>query len=257
MDYIIDFTNKTVLITGAAGGIGSEIARAFLQNGADVVLSDYSEEQLSTKADALRTEFPSAKILTVCADITEDDGIGRISEFVKGTAGRADVLVNNAGIGHGVYSVNETREGWSRVLELNLSAQFFMSQRIVKDFMIPQSSGNIVNMCSLSAITGVPNAVAYSSSKGGLLQMTKSLAGEWTRYGIRVNCVCPGFVDTPLISDNTSNEKWMAYMEKRIPMHRIAVPEDIAGPVLFLASPLAQYINGCALTVDGGFLACS
>ena len=108
-------------------------------------------------------------------------------------------------------------------------------------------------MCSLSAFIGVPNAVAYSASKGAVLQMTKSLAGEWARFGIRVNCVCPGFVETPLIADNVANERWMAYMHMRIPMKRLARPEDIVGSVLFLSSDLSAYITGASIIVDGGF----
>ena len=154
---------------------------------------------------------------------------------------------------HSTYSINEKQEDWNKVITLNLTAQFFLAQTMANEFMIPQKAGKIINMCSLGGLMGIPAAAAYSASKGGVLQMTKSLACEWARFGINVNCVCPGFVDTPLIAENTANEKWMAYMNMRTPMRRLAHPDDVAGSVVFLASDMAQFITGTSIVVDGGF----
>jgi 2-deoxy-D-gluconate 3-dehydrogenase len=253
MNYSLDFHNKSILITGAASGIGLETAEAFLQCGADIYMADYNEKELTMQSDRLRSEYPENKITAITADITDKEQITKIADIIRQSTGKIDVLVNNAGIAHSAYSINETQEDWDKVLSINLSAQFFISQLIANEFMIPAKKGKIINMCSLGAMMGIPGAAAYSASKGALLQMTKSLACEWSRFGINVNCVCPGFVDTPLIADNTSNEKWMAYMTMRTPMRRLAKPEDVAGSVLFLASDMAQFITCTSIVIDGGF----
>ena len=253
MKYTLDLDGKKVLITGAASGIGLETAKGFLENGADVCLADFNGEANEKAAKELSESFPQRSIIAVTADITKSEDTDKLIAAVKDGFGSLDILVNNAGTGANVRSLNETKEGWERVINLNLNSHFYLSQKVSSEFFVPQKSGNIINMCSLSAFIGVPNAVAYSASKGAVLQMTKSLAGEWARFGIRVNCVCPGFVETPLIADNLSNERWMAYMHMRIPMKRLARPEDIVGSVLFLSSGLSSYITGASIIVDGGF----
>lgn len=253
MKYTFDFSGKGVLITGAASGIGLEATRAFLQNGADVYLADFNEKNLTEKTDEMKKEFPDRKISAFLCDITDADSRKKLAEDIKAQGGSIDILINNAGMAHSAYSIYEKQEDWERVISLNLTAQFFMAQLIANEFFIPQKKGKIVNSCSLSGIMGISGAVAYSASKGGIMQMTKSLACEWARFGITVNSVCPGFVDTPLIAENMANEKWLAYMNMRTPMRRLAKPEDVAGSILFFASEMADYITGTSLVVDGGF----
>lgn len=252
MNYQFDFTGKSVLITGAASGIGLESAKAFLACGADVYMADYNGDTLSEQADALTAEY-AGKVVPIVCDITAKEDVEKMCDVIKAHTNKVDILVNNAGMSHSAYSIYEKQEDWLKVINLNLNSHFFVSQSIVNNFMLPVKKGNIVNMCSLSGIMGIPSAVAYSASKGGVLQMTKSLACEWARFGINVNCVCPGFVETPLIKDNLENEKWLAYMNMRTPMRRLAKPEDVAGSVLFLASDMAQFITGTSIVVDGGF----
>ncbi len=253
MNYTFDFENKGVLITGAASGIGLEATRAFLQNKAEIFMADYNEKALEQSAEELRKEFPEGKISTFVCDITDAKSRKKLASDIKTEGGSVDILINNAGMSHSAYSIYEKEEDWERVISLNLTAQFFMAQLVANEFFIPKKKGKIVNTCSLSGIMGIPGAVAYSASKGGVMQMTKSLASEWARFGITVNSVCPGFVDTPLIKDNMSNEKWVAYMHMRTPMRRLANPDDVAGSILFLASGMADYVTGASLVVDGGF----
>ncbi len=253
MNYNFDFKDKSVVITGGAGGIGLECARAFLQSGAVVYVADYIKDNLDAAEEILKKEFPEGKAIYIQADITDKEQVKNIIRTVKENTGSADILVNNAGIGRTVYSIKETAEDWARVLDINLTAQFFMSQEFACEFFIPSKKGKIVNMCSLGGIMGIPASAAYSASKGALMQTTKTLACEWARFGIQVNAVCPGFVDTPLIADNTANEKWLGYMTMRTPAGRLAVPEDVAGAVLFLSSHMADFITGTSLIIDGGF----
>ncbi len=255
MNYNFDFSGKSVLITGAASGIGLESTKAFLQNGADVYMADYNETALSEQVAVLKAEYPDSKIIPIVCDITRESDCGKAVTAIRENTGKLDILVNNAGMSHSAYSVYEKKQDWDKVISLNLTSHFFMSQLMANEFMIPQKGGRIINMCSLGGIMGIPSAVAYSASKGGIMQMTKSLACEWARFGINVNCVCPGFVDTPLIAENMANEKWVGYMTMRTPFRRLANPDDIAGSVLFLASDMAQFITGTSIVIDGGFSA--
>lgn len=253
MNYVFDFENKGVLITGAASGIGLEAAIAFLQNGATVFMADYNEKTLTEKSAELKKEFGESRVFSFVCDITDSEQRSLLAEKIKAQGGNVDILINNAGMSHSAYSIYEKQEDWERVISLNLTAQFFMAQKIANEFLIPQKKGKIVNTCSLSGIMGIPSAVAYSASKGGIMQMTKSLACEWARFGITVNSVCPGFVETPLIKDNLENEKWMSYMTMRTPMRRLARPDDVAGSILFFASHMADYVTGASVVIDGGF----
>lgn len=255
MNYNFDFKGKSVLVTGAASGIGLEAVKAFLQNGADVYMSDYNEESVTEKAKELSLQYPDSVVVAISADNTKEEDIDKIVQAVKENTGRIDILINNAGMSHSAYSIKESRDDWGKVIDLNLTSQFFIAQRIANEFMIPQKSGRIVNTCSLGGILGIPSAAAYSASKGGVMQITKSLSCEWARFGITVNAVCPGFVETPLIKDEMANEKWMAYMTMRTPMRRLAKPEDVAGAILFFGSDMASYITGTSLVIDGGFSA--
>lgn len=254
MDYTFRLSGKNVVVTGAAGGIGLEITKGLLQNGADVYMVDYNGEALEKSASELKNEYKENNIYTVTADITKKEDVENLIRVIAETTNSVDILINNAGVGCNVFSVKETIENWSRVVDINLTSQFFLSQAIAGYFMIPEKKGGkIINMASLGGIMGIPNAVAYSASKGGVMQMTKSLAAEWARFNITVNCVCPGFVETPLIAENLANEKWVGYMNLRNPMHRLAKPEDIVGPTLFLASEYSNYVNGTSVVVDGGY----
>ena len=255
MKYSFSFENKSVLITGAASGIGLESTKAFLENGARVYMADYNAAVLKERAAELKEQYGEERATAITADITDSESVSAMLQSIKSDGGTVDILINNAGISHQQYSVYEKQEDWARVINLNLTAQFFVAQAVANEFFIPKKQGKIINMCSLGGILGIPSATAYSAAKGGLIQTTKSLACEWARFGINVNAVCPGFVDTPLIANNMADEKWLGYMTMRTPMRRLANPDDIAGSVIFLASHMADFITGSTLTIDGGMSA--
>ncbi len=256
MNYSLDLENKVALITGAAGGIGLDCARGYLSNNAAVFLCDLNEEALSKASKELFDEFPNARIAFANGDITKPQDVEAILESAEKAFGTVDILVNNAGVAHDVFSVNETRENWGKVIDINLNAQFFFTQQVFNRFWAKKRGGKVIFMASLSAFIAVPAAAAYSASKGAVLQLTKSLAGEWARFGVQVNCVCPGFVETPLIDAQLKDERWMSYMKIRIPQRRLAKPEDVTGSVLFLSSGLSDYVTGTSIVVDGGFSSC-
>lgn len=256
MGYTLDLNEKIALITGAAGGIGFECAKGFLENGASVFLCDLDEAALSLAAEKLKGEFSPSKIAFSRCDITNENDIRSTLEKAEKAFGSVDILLNNAGVAHDVYSMKENRKDWGRVIDINLTAQFFFTQEVFNRFWNRKKGGKVVFMASLSAFVAVPSAAAYSASKGAVLQLTKSLAGEWARFGVNVNCVCPGFVETPLIEPQLKDERWMGYMNIRIPKKRLAKPEDVTGAVLFLSSPLSEYVTGTSVVVDGGFSAC-
>lgn len=256
MNYTLNLEKKKVLVTGAAGGIGRECTKGFLENNAQVMLCDFNASALEKTAEELKAEYPNAAVFTVCADLTKAQDIKAVADAVEEKLGTLDVLVNNAGVGRDCYSMNETPTGWQQVLDINLNAQFFLTQEIFNRFWGKKKGGKVVFMSSLSAVIAVPAAAAYSASKGAVVQLTKSLAGEWARFGVQVNCVCPGFVETELISKNLADERWCAYMNLRIPQKRLAKPQDIVGSVLFLSCGLSDYITGSSIIVDGGYSAC-
>ena len=247
------YDKKTVIITGSSRGIGAATALYFAEKGFNIVINYVSNKEAADNLSREINEKYPVDTLVIKADVSNESEVINMLQLTKERFGRVDVLINNAGIAHSVYSVNETEEDWGRVINLNLTSQFFVAQTIAKELMLPAKSGKIINMCSLGGIMGMATAVAYSSSKGAVMQMTKSLACEWARFGITVNCVCPGFVETALIEENLKNEKWLGYMTMRTPMRRLAKPEDVAGTILFLSSDMASYITGASVVIDGGF----
>lgn len=253
MEYTLDFKNKNVLITGAASGIGLECTRAFLQKGATIFMLDCNEEALLFHLGEIKAEYPSAEVCAFKCDITNNTDVIAVTQSIRDMGKSVDILVNNAGVAHTAYSIAEKQEDWNRVIGINLTGQFFMAQAVANEFMVPAKSGRIINMASLGGVIGIPAGAAYSASKGGVVQLTKSLASEWARFGITVNSVCPGFVDTPLIEDKMNNEKWLGYVTVRTPMKRLAKPEDVVGTVLFLSSDMAEFITGASIIIDGGF----
>jgi 2-deoxy-D-gluconate 3-dehydrogenase len=250
MKYQFDFTDKIAIITGASRGVGRAVAEGFSLLGATTILIGRNVDKLKETEDAILAQ--GGKCIKSQTDINVFSQVNEMIENIKHDFGRVDILINNAGIGHRIPSIDVTNEQWEEVLKTNLNTPFFLSTTIAKEFMIPQKAGKIVNTASMGGFCGIPMSAAYSSSKGGLLQMTRSLAAEWAKYNIQVNCICPHYTKTELIKEAMSNAKWMSLVESRTPIGRLAEPEEIVGAALFLASQMASYITGTYIQIDGG-----
>ncbi|WP_413283002.1 SDR family NAD(P)-dependent oxidoreductase [Vibrio sp. MA40-2] len=241
-------SNKTVVVTGASRGIGFAIAKAFAQEGANVVLAARSKNRLE-KAICLIGDV-SGSITTLELDVSNQASID--SAFSQ--LGSVDVLVNNAGVEQVCSSIDVTEDIWDKVVDTNLKGAFFCAQAAAKK-MIEKGDGVIINLCSLTSEVGVPGAVPYGASKSGILGMTRALSTEWASQGIRVNGIGPGYFQTEMTEIFYNDSDWCESMLGKIPQQRFGELDDLIGSAIFLASDASKYITGQVIYVDGGYLA--
>ena len=240
---MISFKNKNVLITGATGGIGNELVKKFITLGANVLATGTKSEKL----DTIKKKYPDIRIKKF--DISEHP---RIEEFIDNVVlelGGLDVLVNNAGINMDNLSIRMKDEEWVKVINVNLSSTFLLSKHSIRK-MLKSKFGRIVNITSVVGHTGNLGQSNYAASKAGIIGMSKSLAAEYAKKNITVNCVSPGFI----VSDMTMNiaEKVKLYLTSKIPMGKLGTGEDVSNCVAFLSSDQASYITGETIHVNGG-----
>jgi 2-deoxy-D-gluconate 3-dehydrogenase len=241
------------LVTGAAGGLGAAIARGLARAGARLVLADLAEEPLQQLKEQIKADGGEVRVrrtdVTVAADVTA--AVGTAVE----AWGRLDTLVNCAGITLRQPAVEFTEEQWDRIIAVNLKGTWLCCQAAGR-VMIGQRHGQIVNLASIGGLVGLPMSVAYCASKGGVVQITRTLAVEWAPYGVRVNAIAPCTFETPMVQRVLDAEA--AYRDRvvdRIPLGRMGVPEDIVGTVLYLATPASAMMTGHILSLDGGYTA--
>lgn len=243
---------KVALITGAAKGIGRGCARVLAKHGAQIAIVDLDEVAGPDTAGGIQASWSRAEFFP--ADVSKADQVEKTIARVIDVFGQLDFLINNAGY-HISKSVEQTtEEEWDYILDTNLKSIFLFSKYAIPN--LRKSKGAIVNMGSMVGLVGQSNAGAYSASKGGIVAMTKGMALDLSKDGIRVNCVCPGWVETPLVNDwfsqQTDPESARRYIFGRHPLGRISTPEEIGRAVLFLCSEESASITGIALPVDGG-----
>ena len=240
---MINFKNKNILITGASGGIGNELVKKFVSLGGNVLGSGTKSEKL----DKIKKQYPNIKVKKF--DISEHSRIEEFIDDVSLKLGGLDVLINNAGTNADNLSLRMKDEEWKKVIDINLTSTFLLSKYAIKK-MLKSKFGRIVNITSVVGHTGNLGQSNYSASKAGIIGMSKSLAIEYAKKNITVNCVSPGFI----ISDMTMNiaDKVKLYLTSRIPMGKLGTGEDVSNCVAFLSSEQAAYVTGETLHVNGG-----
>ena len=236
--------NKNILVTGASGGIGNSIIKKLYESGANIVASGTKVEKL----EKLKLEFKNIKVMKF--DISKED---KIEEFIENSTNELDgelhCLVNNAGITKDNLTIRMSLEEWKEVINLNLTSTFLLSKFAIKK-MLKNKFGKIINITSVVGHTGNLGQANYTASKAGIVGMSKSLAMEYAKKNININCISPGFIKT--VMTEKIDEKYKEIIISKIPSARLGEPEDIANAVLFLASDQSDYINGETLHVNGG-----
>lgn len=248
MSRLLD--GRLALVTGASRGIGAAVARALAEHGADSCL--LGRDRVALRAVADQVEQASARSTSyVLADMADPVAIGSAVDDAIDRLGGMDILVNNAGTIERADAAELTLEQWTHVVDVNLRGTFLTCQHAFP--ALSAHGGSIINVSSLSGRFGIRRAAAYGASKGGVVQLTRALALEWARHGIRVNAVAPGYVKTDFTWALHDDPQRAESIVARIPMGRWASPEDVAGSVVFFASELAAYVTGQVLYADGGY----
>jgi len=240
---MISFKNKNILITGASGGIGNELVKKFVSLGGNVLGTGTKSEKL----DQIKKKYPNVKVKKF--DISEHSRIEGFIDDVALELGSLDILVNNAGTNVDNLSLKMKEEEWKKVIDINLTSTFLLSKYAIKK-MLKNKFGRVVNITSIVGHTGNLGQSNYAASKAGIIAMSKSLATEYAKKNITINCVSPGFI----VSNMTLNiaEKVKLYLTSRIPMGKLGTGEDVSNCVAFLSSDQASYVTGETLHVNGG-----
>ena len=241
---MIDLKNKNIIVTGASGGIGNSIVKSFNDHGANILASGTRIEKL----EELKSKFKNLKFLQF--DISKTD---QIENFIENASnelgGNLDCIVNNAGITQDNLAIRMSLDEWKKVIDINLTSTFLLSKFAIKK-MLKNKSGKIINITSVVGHTGNLGQANYTASKAGIVAMSKSLALEYAKKNININCISPGFIKTAMT--DKIDEKFKEIIISKIPSARLGEPEDIANAVIFLASNQSDYINGETIHVNGG-----
>ena len=246
-----DLSGKVALVTGCNTGLGQGMAIALAQAGADIVgvnISDAADTAESVSQAGRRFH-------SVMANLGDTSAIPHVVEGAIAAFGKVDILVNNAGIIRREDAINFSEKDWDDVMDLNLKSVFFLSQAVARHFIAKRGGGKIINIASMLSFQGGIRVPSYTASKSGVMGITRLMANEWAKHGINVNAIAPGYMSTNNTAALRADEARNAAILERIPAGRWGLPEDLAGPVVFLASAAADYVNGYTMAVDGGWLA--
>jgi hypothetical protein len=241
--------SRVAIVTGASSGLGARFARVLAGAGASLVVA-------ARRADRIEALAKEVDGVAVASDVVEVEDRERLVSTALDRFGRVDILVNNAGVGTPQAAEAETPDRFAEVLEVNLTAAFALSQ-LVGRAMLDAGRGSIVNVVSILGIisAGQIPFPSYAASKGGLIALTRELAGQWSRRGVRVNALAPGWFESEMTADMFADEKSMAWVRRKAPMGRPGQPHELDGALLFLASEASSYVTGQVLAVDGGWTA--
>jgi len=252
MGYLERFrlTDKVALVTGGSKGLGRSMAMGLAEAGATVAVVSRTKRLIDETAQEIIRNGGQA--IAVPADVKSEQDIDRMTQTVLDQCGRIDILLNNAGIAPMGPVVDMSLAEWKDVMDTNLKS-VFLTSRIIGKVMMKQKGGKVINVASILGTRALHFCLHYGASKAAIMQMTRSLALEWSRFPIHVNCIAPGFFTTGMTRAQQDNEKEKKFLLQKIPFRRFGKPEEIVGLAIFLASPASDYITGETIFIDGGY----
>ncbi len=246
---LFDLSGQVAIVTGSSRGLGQHMACALAKAGADLVITSRDSNHLSASESAIKAT--GRRVLSLALDVRDLESIKRMVAAAQTFYGRLDILVNNAGCNVRKPALDVTWEDWNLILDTNLRGSFFVAQEIAR-LMIPRRYGRIINIGSVTSVAGYAGLGPYGASRGGIRQLTMSLADDWGKHGITVNCLAPGWFHTDQNKVLYENEEWVEYLRDRIPVKRPGELRDLDAAVVFLAAESSRYVTGQTLLVDGG-----
>ncbi len=248
-----DLTGNTALVTGSSGGLGLAMARGLAEAGASIVLNGRDRPKLAEAAETLRS---AGHRISVCAfDVADETAVIAAFEDFDAQHVAIDILVNNAGIQFRKPMLDLAAEDWRRVLETNLTSAFIVGREAARRMIRRKAGGKIINIGSLMSEVARATIAPYTAAKGGIKQLTRSMAAEWAQHNIQANAIGPGYIATEMNKALVDDPKFDAWVKGRTPSGRWGTPDDLIGAAVFLASPASAYVNGQIIYVDGGMLA--
>ena len=246
---LFDLTGRVAIVTGTSRGLGQYFARALAKSGADLVLTSRSRGSLSTLESEIKTL--GRKAVSLELDVRDQQSIQRMASAAEEAFGHIDILVNNAGCNVRKPALEVSWDDWNLILDTNLRGTFFVAQAVARR-MVPLGYGRIINIGSVTSVAGYAGLGPYGASRGGIRQLTMSLADDWGKHGITVNCLAPGWFQTAQNQVLYEDREWVEYLRERIPLKRPGEPHDLDAAIVFLASESSRYVTGQTLLVDGG-----
>jgi NAD(P)-dependent dehydrogenase (short-subunit alcohol dehydrogenase family) len=246
---LFDLTGQVAIVTGTSRGLGQYMARALAKAGADLVLTSRTRDSLRAFEEEIKSL--GRRAISLELDVRKLESIERMAASVEAAFSQIDILVNNAGCNVRKPALDVTWDDWNLILDTNLRGSFFVAQAVAKR-MIPRRYGRIINIGSVTSVAGYAGLGPYGASRGGIRQLTMSLADDWGTYGITVNCLAPGWFRTEQNKVLYENKEWVEYLSDRIPVKRPGQPQDLDAAVVFLAAESTRYVTGQTLLVDGG-----
>jgi len=254
MKQLFDLTGRVALVTGCSGGLGVQMAKALAQQGADLVIMARRYEKLLE----VKQEIESAhgvKVLPIQCDVTNTEAVDKMVDEAIEKFGHIDIVVNNAGTGAITPAEDITDAQFENEMQIDLFGTFRVARAVAKKSMIPNKYGRVINIASMYGLVGnkIAPSSPYHAAKGGVVNLTRALAGEWGKYGITVNTICPGYFMTPLTRDTLTSEYFTNYAKSVIPLERYGEEGELDSAVVFLAANESRYVTGVALPVDGGY----